>query len=169
MWYGESTIITIRVRRLRTILYVVAWPMTFPPVARKASRPAEKSSGWLWTGYDTTAILCTSLVCLTCEALCWVATASQPMFPYPKFCSIKCNYVIRLALYSSIDFLRSCIIISKWLVLYILQTYIFLTFWLSDSFVFRYLKYPFSPESVFCIYENQRPFLSPASVRYYAI
>ena len=76
------------------------------------------------------------------------------MFPYPKFCSIKCNYAIRLALYSSIDFLRSCIIISKWLVLYILQTYIFLTSWLSDSFVFRYMKYPFGPKSVFCIYEN---------------
>src|SRR5215469_18886998 len=46
-WYGESTIIAIRVLPafLSITLYVVAWPITFPPVARKPSRPTEKSSG----------------------------------------------------------------------------------------------------------------------------
>src|SRR5215467_10096984 len=43
MWYGESTIIAIRTFHafLRRILYVVAWPITFPPVGRKPSLPAE--------------------------------------------------------------------------------------------------------------------------------
>ena len=47
MGYGESTIIAIRTfpAFLRRILYVVAWPITFPPIARKPSLPAEKSSG----------------------------------------------------------------------------------------------------------------------------
>src|SRR5215472_15966516 len=47
MWYGESTIIAIRTLPvfLRRILYVVACPITIPPVARKPSLPAEKSSG----------------------------------------------------------------------------------------------------------------------------
>src|SRR5215831_11210523 len=63
MWYGESTIIAIRTFHavLRRILYVVAWPITFPPVARKPSLPAEKLFVSLWTWFlITTVMLCTS-------------------------------------------------------------------------------------------------------------
>lgn len=63
IWYGESIISAVLVRPafLTKAMYVEAWPITFPPVARKPSLPAENSPGWLWKNTSRFSCLCLCL------------------------------------------------------------------------------------------------------------